>query len=94
VAQSLVDVLLRNGRLPLKGISRLAKLSDKVVAETLTALMLHDLVRWVTVEEGTGEQTLYECLFEDIYPLVRAGTEIELAEKHAGSPEVFPNPWQ
>jgi RNA polymerase III subunit RPC82 helix-turn-helix domain len=86
--QSLADVLLRNGRLPLKAISRLAKLSENLVAETLTVLMLHDLVRWVTVDEGTQEQTVYECLFEDVYPLVRAGTEIELAERHAGSPEV------
>ena len=86
--QTLVDVLLRNGRLSLKAISRLARLSDQVVSEALTVLTLHNLVRWVTVEEGTGEQTLYECFFEDVYPLVRAGTEIELAEKNAGSPEV------
>ena len=81
-------MLLRNGRLSLKAVSRLARLSDKVVSEALTVLMLHNLVRWVTVEEGTDERTLYECFFEDIYPLIRAGTEIELAEKNAGSAEV------
>jgi hypothetical protein len=86
--QALIDVLLRNGRLPLKTISRMARLSDRVVSETLTVLLLHNLVRWVTVEDSTGERTLYECFFEDVYPLVRAGTEIELTEKNAGSPEV------
>ena len=85
----MVDVLFRNGRLPLHGIARQARLSEKVVSETLTALIQHGFVRWVTVEEGPVERTYYESFFEDIYPLIRCGIEIHLVERHTGSPEVL-----
>lgn len=85
----MVDVLFKNGRLPLPGITRQARLSEKVVSETLTALVQHGFVRWVTVEEGPVERTYYESFFEDIYPLVRYGIEIHLVEKHTGSPLVI-----
>ena len=73
----------------MREITRQARLSEKVVSETLTALIQHGFVRWVTVEEGPIERTYYESFFEDIYTLVRYGIEINLVEKHTGSPEVF-----
>jgi len=83
-----VDVLFRNGRLSFHGITHQARLSEKVVSETLTVLIQHGFVRWVTVEEGPVERTYYETFFEDIYPLVRYGIEIQLVEEHTGLPEV------
>ena len=73
--------------MPLNGISRQARLPEKNVSEALTVLIQHGLVRWVTLEDGTVERTFYECLFDDIYPLIRYGKEIQLTEKHNG-PEV------
>ena len=85
----MVRTLLANGRSSLPTISRQAHLSEKVVSEALTVLIQHGLLRWATVEDGPVEKTFYECFFEDVYPLVRYGKEIYLAEKHVGSPEVI-----
>ena len=52
-------------------------------------LIQHGIVRWATVEEGPVERTSYECLFDDVYPLIRYGKEIQLAEKYTGSTEVI-----
>jgi RNA polymerase III subunit RPC82 helix-turn-helix domain len=90
IFQSVVDVLLRNGRLPLQGICRSARLPEKIVSEALTVLIQHGLIRWASVEEGPAERTFYECFFEDVYPLVRYGKAIQLTEKITGSMEVFP----
>jgi len=84
-----VDVLFKQGRLSLNAISRQARIPEKTVSETLIVLIQHGFVRWVTPEDELVERTLYECSFEDIYPLIRYGKEIQLAEKHAG-PEVIP----
>jgi hypothetical protein len=73
----------------LNAISRQARIPEKTVSETLIVLVQHGFVRWVTPEDELVERTLYECSFEDIYPLIRYGKEIQLAEKHAG-PEVIP----
>ena len=83
-----MDVLLKNGRTSLRGIARQARLSERVLSESLTVLVQHGLVRWATIEEGLVERTYYECFFEDIYPLIRYGKEIQLTEKHTGSTEV------
>lgn len=84
-----MEVLFRYGKLPLRGIIRESKLSEKVVSEALVVLIMHALVRFVTVEEGSVERTYYECLFEDVYPILRYGKEIQLTEKCAGSAEVY-----
>jgi RNA polymerase III subunit RPC82 helix-turn-helix domain len=86
--QSATEVLLRRGRLDLKTIAQQAKLSLRITSEALTVLIQHGIVRWATVEDGSGEKTFYECIFEDVYPLIRLGKEVQLAEKHAG-PEVL-----
>jgi hypothetical protein len=85
-----VEVLFRQGRLPLSRIFRHARLPEKSVSEALIVLVKHGLIRWLQVEEGPLEITFYECLFEDIYPLIRFGKEIQMAEKHNG-PEVYPH---
>jgi len=89
--QSATEVLLRRGRLDLKTIAQQAKLSLRITSEALTVLIQHGIVRWATVEDGSGEKTFYECIFEDVYPLIRFGKEVQLAEKHAG-PEVLAPP--
>lgn len=86
--QTVVGVLLKNGKLPLQAISRQAHLPERVVSESITVLIQHGLVRWANVEDGPTERTYYQCFFEDIYPLVRYGKEIHLTEKHTGLPEV------
>ena len=83
-----MDVLFKQGRLSLKDISRQARIPEKAVSEALIVLVQHGFVRWVSPEDELVERTLYECSFEDIYPLIRYGKEIQLAEKHAG-PEVI-----
>jgi hypothetical protein len=84
------EVLLHRGRLDLRSIARLTNLSVKITSEALTALIQHGIVRWATVEEGSGDKTFYECFFEDVYPLIRFGKQVQLTEKHAG-PEVPPS---
>jgi hypothetical protein len=73
----------------LNTISRQTRIPEKTVSEALIVLIQHGFVRWVTPEDELVERTLYECSFEDIYPLIRYGKEIQLAEKNAG-PEVIP----
>ena len=73
----------------LSEIGRQSALPRSVVSEALTVLIQHQLARWATVDEGTAtERIYYECFFEDIYPLIRYGREIQLAEKHTGLQEV------
>ena len=70
-------------------IGRQSGLPRSTLSEALTVLIQHQLARWATVDEGTAtERVYYECFFEDIYPLIRYGREIQLAEKHTGLPEV------
>jgi hypothetical protein len=83
-----VDALLLYGRLSLQGTCRQTRLPERIVAESLTVLIQHGLVRWATVEDGPNEKTFYECFFEDVYPLLRYGKEIQLAEKYTGLVEV------
>jgi RNA polymerase III subunit RPC82 helix-turn-helix domain len=87
------EVLLREGRLTVEGIRRQTHLSDKIVIEVLTSLIQHGLVRWATVDEGNMSRTIYECFFEEVYPLLRYGKEIQLVEKHAGAEVAIPPSW-
>jgi hypothetical protein len=73
----------------LSEIGRQSGLSRSALSEALTVLIQHQLARWAAVDEGTAaERIYYECFFEDIYPLIRYGREIQLAEKHTGLQEV------
>lgn len=74
----------------MRTIARQSNLPLRVVSEVLTVLIQHGLVRWATVEDGSGERTYYECFFEDVYPLIRLGKEVQLTEKHAGSEVSLP----
>ncbi len=70
-------------------IGRQSGLPRTTLSEALTVLIQHQLARWAVVDEGTAaERVYYECFFDDIYPLIRYGQEIQLAEKHTGLPEV------
>jgi hypothetical protein len=82
-----VDVLFRQGRSSLSEIRRQTRLPERVLLEALTVLVQHSLVRWAAVEDGIAETVFYECFFDDIYPLVRYGKEIQLTEKHTGQTE-------
>jgi len=82
---------MKIGRSQLREICRSARLTEKVVSESLTVLVQNALVRWATVEDGPIDGTFYECFFEDVYPLLRYGKEISLTERHIG-PEVLSHP--
>jgi len=87
--QSVIEILLKRGRLDLRSIARQTNLSLRITSEALTALIQHGIVRWATVEDGSGEKTFYECFFDDVYHLIRFGKHVQLTEKNAG-PEVSP----
>jgi DNA-binding transcriptional regulator GbsR (MarR family) len=73
----------------LSELARHTGLSRTALSESLTVLIQHQLARWATVDEGTvSERIYYECFFEDIYPLIRYGKEIQLAEKYTGLQEI------
>ena len=83
----MAGILLKEGRQDLRSLARLANHSVRVTSESLAVLIQHGLVRWATIEDDPGEKTFYECFFEDIYPLIRFGREVQITEKYAG-PEV------
>ena len=89
--QTVVEVLFTSGRSTLQEIRRAAKLPENTVSEALIVLIQHSLVRFATVDEGAVERTCYECFFEDVYPLLRYGSEVQMVGKHTGSAEVIPN---
>lgn len=86
--QTVVEVLFTNGKSTLQEIHRAARLPERTVSEALTVLIQHNFVRFATLDEGPIARAYYECFFEDVYPLLRYGLEVQMVGKHTGSAEV------
>ncbi|KAJ2814850.1 RNA polymerase III subunit C82, partial [Coemansia sp. 'formosensis'] len=85
IVETVVAVLVREGRLPLRQLVPRTKLTGRNVRQALAVLIQHGIASHATSKEGSLMVTYYSISLKSILRLQRAGLYLALVEERMGS---------